>query len=286
MIRQPAGRRGFSMVELIIAITVSSIVLIAAYGLLRNNQKFYRAQTEVTDVQTNLRSVSQILAAELREISSEGGDIIAMTDSSLEIRAMRGLGIVCDTATLVSSGFVDLKSSRWFGYRNPNWYTDGIVIFVDGDTQLASDDAWVQASINSTSAGTCTDGTASIGVNLTGVTGGLAALTTVTNGSPVRTFETVRYSLYTDGSGLKWLGISQYQGGFWTATNEVAGPLDASGLQFTFYDRSNTVTAVPANVTSVAITVRAASDQPISVQGRPTGIYHDSLTVLVSLRGN
>jgi prepilin-type N-terminal cleavage/methylation domain-containing protein len=278
-------RRGFTMVEMIVAVVISVIVLGAAYTLLRNNQRFYRSQSQIVDVQQNLRAVAELLPAELRELSAEGGDILAMSDTALTIRAPRGLGVVCFQPDAVM-GTIILRDAQWFGYRTIDATRDGIYIFTDNDTTLASDDRWTHADITATSAAVCADGTRGTLVTLANIDGGPGTLAGAYVGAPVRTHETVTYRLYSDGSDW-WLGVTQLVSGAWTATSPVAGPLRANdGLQFSYLDANSAVTADSSQVTWIALTIRAESNQPIDVQGRPTGTYSDSLSVRVALRGN
>jgi prepilin-type N-terminal cleavage/methylation domain-containing protein len=279
------ARRGFTLVEMLVAITVSTIVLGAAYMLLQNNQRFYRSQSQIVDLQQNLRAVAELLPAELREISSVEGDILAMSSTALRIRAMRGLGIICDT-TAIGSGRITLRNSQWFGYRGVDPSRDGILIFDENNPDFASDDRWVSATVSSTTAVNCPDGSAGTRVDLGSVTGGLGTIASVTRFSPVRTFEQVTYRLFETG-GNTWLGVSSFVDGAWTAMSEVAGPLrENDGLAFEYFDAAGAATADSSRVVSVRITARARSMQPIHVQGRPIGYHSDSLTVRVALRGN
>ncbi len=279
-------RRGFSMVELIMGIVVSTIVLGAAYTLLQNNQRFYRAQSQIVDVQQNIRAVAELLPAELRELSSTGGDILAMDSATLTVRAPRGLGIVCATPDAVN-GRIVLKNSQWWGYRTPDATRDGLYVFGDLDSTIASDDTWIHADISSSLSVNCADGSAGSQLQLTNVVGGAAALAGVYVGAPVRTHETVTYSLWFDGSADWWLGVSQLVSGSWTATSPVAGPLRANnGVKFEYFDANGNATTVITNVTWITASVVGESNQPIFVQGRPTGTYTDSLTVRAALRGN
>jgi len=278
--------RGFTMIEMMVAIIVSSIVLAAAMMLLRNNQRFYRSQSQIVDVQQNMRAVVEMLPSELRELSSSGGDILAMTDTSLQIRPARGLGFLCD-APDVGNGRIVIRNAMWYGYRTIDATRDGIYIFADADSTSSSDDTWVHADITGAQNEDCADGTSGTEVRLANVTGGFAALGDVVTGAPVRTHETVTYRLYNDGSGKWWLGVSQLVSGAWTSTSEVAGPLRASdGLDFDYYNSSGAATTALDSVAWIGMTVRGVSNQPIFVQGRPQGTYADSLSVRVALRGN
>ena len=286
---------GFTLIELIIAIVVSSVVLGAAYRMLTGNQRFYRAQSQIVEVQQNIRAVAQMLPSELRELAAGGGDIVAMSDTGITVRAMRGFGVTC-APTDPGSGYVTLRTSLLYVYRSIDPTRDNVFVFRDGDTELAGDDQWLQAAVGavSTSGTNCSDGAAGTRLTLTGMVLGLALLgpgaapdVGVTEGSPVRIWELVRYGLWEDAGGQWWLATSSQVSGSWASTTPVAGPLRAAdGVKFDYYDAAGAVTATPANVAQIGITVRGWSDQPIMVEGRPTGRYQDSMTVRVALRNN
>jgi prepilin-type N-terminal cleavage/methylation domain-containing protein len=281
------GSAGFTLIELVIAMAMASIVLGAVYQVLVNNQRFYRAQGQIVEVQQNVRAVSQILPAELRELDAADGDIIEMSDTSITIKAMRSFATICATPD-AATGQIVLRNSLTFQYRAVDPTRDSVLVFSDSNVQSTSDDRWLHAPAAAVATGvTCTDLTAGTRLTLTGMIGGIAQLANVTNGSPVRTFEVVNYRLYDDGAGIWWLGVRTYSSGAWSSTSPVAGPLRPSdGIAFSYFDAAGAVTAVRANVAQIQTIVRGRSEQNIQVQGRPTGRYQDSLTVRVALRNN
>jgi prepilin-type N-terminal cleavage/methylation domain-containing protein len=280
-------RSGFTLVELMVAIVLSTAVLGAVYNILTNNQRFYRAQSQIVDVQQNVRAVAQILPSELRELSASDGDIIAMSDTALTIKAMRGFGIICAPPSVLA-GTVVLRNSLLSGYREIDPARDSALVFRDGDSTRSGDDRWLHAPVASVATGVnCTDGSAATSLTLTGLVGGIGLLDSVSVGSPVRTFEVVNYRLYQDSDRAWWLGVRTFSGGAWSATSPVAGPLRPDdGVSFSYFDADGLATAVPANVAQIQLVVRGRSSQPIQVQGRPRGEYEDSLTVRVALRNN
>src|SRR5204862_6137836 len=89
------SRRGFTMVELLIALVLLGLVSAALYRVLVNNQRLYMAQTQRIDLSQNIRAAANILPAEFRELDAADGDITAMSATSISIRAMRWLSFVC-----------------------------------------------------------------------------------------------------------------------------------------------------------------------------------------------
>src|SRR2546425_11436793 len=89
------ARRGFSLIELMIALVLLGMVSAAVYKVLVNNQRLYLAQTQTIDLQQNIRAAAAILPAECRELDAAARDIAAMRPDSSRVRAMRQLSILC-----------------------------------------------------------------------------------------------------------------------------------------------------------------------------------------------
>src|SRR2546422_7731365 len=100
MSRGRRGRRGFTMVELLVALVLLGLVSAALYRVLVNNQRLYMAQTQRIDLSQNIRAAGSILPAEFRELDASEGDITAMSATSISIRAMRWLGFACNVPGL------------------------------------------------------------------------------------------------------------------------------------------------------------------------------------------
>ncbi len=282
------GRRaGFTLIELMIAVVLAGIVLGSIYQTLQNNQRFYRSESQVLDVQQGVRAVAQLLPSELREVDAVAGDIVAMGPDSITIRALRNTYFIC-APPVVAAGKIITRNSQVYGYRAVDPTRDRALVFRDGNTQRMSDDTWQDFSITSVVAGAlCTDGTgAGTTMNLAGPT---SMLDSVTIGSPVRTYEQITYRLFVDSVGVGWLGVRSYVSGSWGAVQPVAGPLNSTGgLALTYYDSTGAVTAVATNVARIQLLVRGMSETPIMIQGKRANLqkYQDSLTVLVALRNN
>lgn len=275
---------GFTLVELIIALVMAGIVMGAVYQLLAKNQRFYRAQSQITQVQQSVRTVAQLLPGDLRELSASEGDITEMGDSAIVIRAMRGFAIICAEPD-VATGLIIVRNSQAFGYRAADPTRDSMLVFWEGDSTRASDDRWLLGGLRQVISNTnCADGTAGTTLQFQGPE--VANLDTVRVGHPLRVFETVKYEYYKDSDGW-YLGIQSMVNGAWTDISPVAGPLmDGGGLQLTYLDADGNATATATDVASIEVMVRGQSAAPIMVEGRPRGFYRDSLRVRVALRNN
>src|SRR6266571_4672105 len=141
------ARRGFTMVELLVALVLLGLVSAALYRVLVNNQRLYMAQTQRIDLSQNIRAAANILPSELREIDAAEGDIIAMSPTRLEIRAMRWIGFTC-VAPVLGGGLNGLTmvirggapgQPLFFGARGMNVVSDTMLIYYDGDQTSRND---------------------------------------------------------------------------------------------------------------------------------------------------
>jgi prepilin-type N-terminal cleavage/methylation domain-containing protein len=74
--RTQTTERGFSLVELLIAMTVTLIITGAVYGLLAGGQNAFRREPELTDRQQNIRVAMDLI---MRDISSAGAGMGSFT---------------------------------------------------------------------------------------------------------------------------------------------------------------------------------------------------------------
>ncbi len=316
------ARRGFTLVELLVAVVVLTIVLGGIYELLLNTQRVSRAQAEQMDMQSNMRAGILIVPSELREIGFDSvlspagvppranagsivgmsSDILAMEPSRIRLQAVRGSGVVCAVGanTVTVSLTKNLSGSRMARVG------DGVTVFVDRDVTTGFDDRWMSRTITAvaTAGVTCPAGPwAGAGVQVTvpsfAVAGDPAAAGDITVGSPVRLYEVIEYSLYVDAAdGLNYLGAESISGG--GGRQPVLGPLAAGGFNLDYLNQNNVEINCPAPcnggslsadmvlrraVRTIRVTVASVSDENVS----PTGTSNnrqlvDSVVTLVTLR--
>jgi prepilin-type N-terminal cleavage/methylation domain-containing protein len=89
------GQRGFSMIELMVAMTVTLIVSSAIYGLLASGGNAFRREPEMSDRQQNIRIAMDVIA---KDVESAGGgaplvaQVFTHTDDPLGAPAATGSG--------------------------------------------------------------------------------------------------------------------------------------------------------------------------------------------------
>ena len=293
------SRRGFTMLELLVALVLLGLVSAAIYRVLVNNQRLYTAQTQRIDLSQNIRAASTILPAEFRELDAFDGDIAAMTATSIDIRAMRWLSFVCVPPILDGNPAGrqmiirgnGVGTPMFFGSRYINENRDSLLIYLDGNQTTRLDDYFVPARLPSTPGnqqcpavgaipaqpGTRVlfDGNFLPGTNVPGA---------ITVGAPVRGFERVRYALYQPSGDTSWYIGFQPAG---QSMQPLVGPVLANGLTFQYFNAAGAVTAIRTQVARIDITVRARTSQAVRAGGQaPRSAIVDSITTSVALRNN
>ena len=271
--------RGFTLVEIVVALTLTLIVTGSIHRLLVTTQRLSRTQIAQVDLQSNVRAGALVIASELRELSAlEGGsadqtDILSITGTSITYRAARGMGFVCQSPL---PGQIRIARSTFSGARDPEPSRDLALLFVDANPAEGTSEAWLPLSITGVgTSGNCA-GVAGPAINLA-VSG---TIPTVPVGTPLRMYEHMELRLYQSG-GEWWLGARSVSAG--EAIQPVVGPLAGSeGLWLEYLDGAGIRTSNPAAVRSVVATLRGINNQPL---GAPEGPQlEEELVTQVTLR--
>src|SRR6185436_8061648 len=109
------NRRGFTLVELLVSMIMLLIVGGAFYQLLLTVQRVSTKQTEVSALRGNLRAGMQLIQSELGEVFTNAAaattDIVSMSPTAFQYRAMRGVGETCD----ITTSHIKAKRALWNG---------------------------------------------------------------------------------------------------------------------------------------------------------------------------
>jgi prepilin-type N-terminal cleavage/methylation domain-containing protein len=277
------GRKGFTLVELIIVVVLGTLVIAAAMQVLITNQRTYTAQTAQIQSQESTRAAVDLLFGELREISARGGDLVSMSTHSLKVRTMRKFGVVCGVSSSSPPVLTVAKVGDWFAAQ------DSVFIFADNKTTISSDDDWVDAYVTAVDTTSVTCG--STKAQQLSFGGQSAKFTapggdSVRTGAPLRSFVYYTYGLGT-WNGKTYLGRlgSTGGGGLLGSSSEkwvpLVGPLKATdGVEFAYLDSIGNVTTNSTQVRQIQVTVRTWSGAVNSV-GR---VVADSLTGTIYTR--
>jgi len=294
------ARRGFTMVELLVALVLLGLVSAALYRVLVNNQRLYMAQTARIDLSQNIRAAANILPAEFRELDAADGDITAMSATSISIHAMRWTSFVCIAPVLIGvAGGRQMTlwggqpgQPMFFGSRGISVGTDSMYVYLDGDQTTRADDYFVPSRLTAAVGGAALcpavapavpqpgtlvtwDGNFFAGNNVAGA---------IPVGAPVWGFENVTYSLFQPAGDTSFYIGYQPAG---QTPQPLVGPVLTNGLTFQYYDVNGNVTAVRSQVARIDITVRARTATAVRSGGTdPRATIVDSVVTSVALRNN
>lgn len=277
-------RRGFTLVEVLLALVIMGIVTGAIYQLLNTNQRLSLAQAEQVSLQSNVRTGSLVVPNELRELNTliggggDQNDITVADPDGITYRAMRGLGFVCEAP---AGNQLAIATSTWTGLRTPDATRDDLYVFVDGDVDDDGDDAWQQVDLTSATFNAAACGGAG-GYLLTGA----AAMPVVPVNTPARVFELMRLELYAD-AGEWWLGARSVNLAGSTI-QPILGPLQDDGFELEYLDANgNDASASLDAITSVRVTVRGLTDGMVRHNGTGAmGNPEEALATRVLLRNS
>lgn len=253
---------------MLVVVVLGSVIVLGLYRVLTAQQRAYRHQSQVAALHDALRVGTAILAADLREAASNGGDLAALGPDTLAVRSPVGFGVVCVVDTLNRRlGLVDLKGRVTAGvgdsvlvYRPAGWIVRSV---------LEVDPTGYPALACSYVAGPTLQRT----VRLSASVGGVPV------GAPVRAFRRYTYRLIPEANAW-WLARDDGGG-----PEVLAGPFaGGAGLEFFYYDTLGVATITASQVARVDVRFIARSRVgSAGLAGSGTPLI-DTLDLSVSLR--
>jgi prepilin-type N-terminal cleavage/methylation domain-containing protein len=264
------GRRGFTMIELLIVVVLGALILAATLQVLITNQRIYTAQNSQIQGTQSMRAALAVLSTELREISPPGGDLLRMDNDTVRIRAQRAIGVVCHDTVL------GVPTFRAFLIGDTIFSGDSVSVFLDNNSLKSWDDVWVTTTVAAASYGTSCGPASNPTQTLTLTDGAAFAADSLSSGAEIRAFTQIAYGLIQTGGDF-YLG-QNVAGAGW---QPVVGPLmDNRGLLFEYLDETGTVTTTATEVAMIVVTVRTGGDVL-----QETGTFvQDSVTVRIHTR--
>ncbi|MFQ6045149.1 MAG: prepilin-type N-terminal cleavage/methylation domain-containing protein [Gemmatimonadales bacterium] len=284
-------RRGFTLVELVVALALAGVVAALTYRMLLHARLLHEWQAERVELNTSLRTASLMLPPELRELNATDSiesDILVMSPDSIVYKAMRSRYLGCRPPIVSSaaSGSVTLRGDLSYGLRALDADRDAVLIFAQQDAWDRG--LWIHADVEREPVGgnDCPGGSPSISVSLTGVRP-MGSLVRVRAGAPVRGYETVTLRSYRDSRGDWWLGqrtLSKVSG--WSRTQPVLGPLAARGLELGYYTAGGGRARAPGEVTRIALILVGQSRVRVGRPGETRSYLADTIVAHAALRNN
>ena len=291
------SRRGVTLVELVVAMTVGGIVLALVAAISVRQQRLHADLTDRLAVTEQLREASTLLPVELRGLAIDAGDLRDARDTAVEFRSTIASAVVCDT---IPGGLVLAPAAS-----GVSTFAGFLTSVGDGDTAWLltpadSLDRWIPLPIAATgtvaggpcgSAGPVLDA-ASRSVRRVSLR--LAAMSSaVAIGSVVRITRPTRYSLYRGGDSRWYVGARDWNSAAnrFNTTQPVSGPFASAaggGLELQYYDSAGTPLARPVvnrrAVASIRIAIRGQTREAMRAFSSARGRAGDSAVVALSLR--
>ena len=264
-----AREAGFTLVEVIIATALGTLLLLAIYQALLVNQRAFQRQSARVTVQQTVRGAADVLSAALREVSATAGDLVGIGPDSIHFRAPIAFGVSCDVTNAPT--VVVEPIGVWL---QPG---DSILVLAENDPTDPSDDQWLRGVTGTVDTlNVCPGGARAAQVTLAALTPPLGGQV-LGPGAPIRAFATRSWGLRT--------ALGQPYLAQWSATTPVVplvGPLGppGQGLRFRYLDRMGNPVANPPEVAQIEFSIQAIS-RILDSDGTPIA---DSLTTRVSLR--
>jgi type II secretory pathway pseudopilin PulG len=295
-------RPGFTVVELVVAVTLSAVVLVGVLGVLSAETKRLSFERELSDTRYTLRAAATAISWDLRQAATGDTALGTITDTSLVLRSPVATGVLCAkkgsgadwgyTLTDVTGDFMggaadsvqvlfadqssgggsNLQVSSWEYFRvqsigTPGTYGPALCVF-PGDAAavtLRFEVPLVEQEVLDEWGNP--QGSITVPKDTAGILIGV----------PFMAYRRTLYGITTDDDGERWLGRRVAGSPNWEL---LTGPLQADGLHFSYYAADGTETADSADVVAVRIKLRAES------AGRTLSheTMQDSLTVRITLR--
>jgi prepilin-type N-terminal cleavage/methylation domain-containing protein len=255
------ARRGFSLTELLIAITMVAMVLASVVRLMVTQARGAAKERGLGEVLSSEQSGIAVLAWDIRTALAGGGQFIIITADSMVLHTVLAQGVVC--AKNVSLG----RYGIW-GASGTFQATSDDSVLVDQTLLHGQAGAWREVRDSAVGADAAMGITACSWTDHSRVPSVVIQLKPVTTqdtsgiyiGAAVRGVRRVQYGLYPYTNGHYYLARRLGSG---TSYDLLAGPFlspAGAGLKFAYFDSSGVVaTTVPANVRFVQVTLRGQS---------------------------
>ena len=299
-----ATRSGLTLVEVLVSFLLLAIVGGGITRVMMKQQQFYKDASLTANAKRELRLGASMLPAELRSISSSGGDILLMAEFGVQLRAYTGTSIVC--ARTVDDIWVpptNLARHKLTTYVTRPEVGDTVFIFNENTKTGSQDDLWekrwitgIDANASDCAGPPFTDPALDppSSKKRTRYHLNAALPPEVLVGAVVRFTRPVRYRLYEESSTKWYLGIEEYSGGSWSTPSPIAGPFRAfatgdvaqSGMQFRYFDslgvRITDMTKGP-DVARIDVYLRTLSGKS-AIRERKGADLKDSVLMRVAIR--
>lgn len=271
-------RHGFTLIELMIALTILGIIGVAATKMLRVQSQFYDKQTNLRNARSISRSSMDIILSDLRMVQDSGGVDSATSDGKLmRVKVPYRFGLVCGTngttttVTMLPNDSSTNAMSVYSGFAWRNQTTGRYVIVTP--TNPNTSDAPAAAATPATCTGTGVGQAQLKTISISGRAGAIydlnaPAATGATATSAVFFWQRIAYSFKASTAYPGYLGLYRnVQGG---TNEELLAPFDTSA-RFRYYiaggDTSRTTVPTLDSIRGVDLVLNSLSPKVTSEKG-------------------
>lgn len=245
-------RRGFGLLEVMIALTLSGVVAVLTWSILQTASFRLRDRSERMGMEHALRVAAVATRAALEPLgqdSTAGADLALLAPDGFIARAVRGSGVLCDAgpATLT----VRAAPDWWHAIRAPVAGRDSLLVGT-----IVEPARWVAINLaNTPGSKACSDGMPGLVLGAALLPSDLAA---IGPGSPIRVFEHIELRAYSS-SGAAWLG--QRNVGSGGSIQPLAGPFAGAAMTLSFFSRSGASAFLPSEVSSAGWKINGLTER-------------------------
>ncbi len=288
----PSRRRraGFTLVELLIALVISSILITVVFQMVSGQTRVVAVQSSKEEAQQNVRGALEVISADLRGVFPAG--VVEAQARQITFMQPRAWGVVCGSgATSIDALFPVIPDAPLPVASQ----AAGVIVNASGPTALSD---WrpappARASVTDLTllaggptAGLCNNSGAAGQVQVIQIETDAATAAEAVPGNQIAVYDMTRYDI-AEGEGGWWIRRSMGIDGGAYNMQPLAGPADADGLSFSYFvDSGDTPIAAPGASTADLATIRMISVQAMTKSSQELNGHaqRDSGSVRVMLR--
>lgn len=296
-----APRRGAALLELMMALSITAIIVIVVTGLVARQQHLYRALDDALQTLPQRHDAAALLGADIRTMTTLATPSATASDSAFDIAATIGMSTTCATSPptqlWIPPRATDANGTLTAWLTLPD-STDHVLIY-RGDTATPQWEQRPIAAVQSRPSTICTglagpflDAAASEApayeVSLAN-----AASTTIPPGTPIRFVRYGRYNIYRASDGAWYIGYRHCSVTHsCDGVQPLVGPLakgTAAPASFHFFTSNGALIplgAPLANLARVDIVVRHPRSLVPGIDVPSRATQKDSLITSIALRNH